>query len=418
MIIEACPRRLAEMGRRFKPVTNFKHSKQSQPPLVVHIIFRLATGGLENGLVNLINYAPPDRYRHAIVCLKDYTDFRHRIRLQIPIIALNKREGKNFATHLRLWRTLHQLRPHIVHTRNLPTLEYAIVATLARVPGRVHGEHGRDVYDIDGSSRKYNILRRAIKPLIHHYITVSRDLAGWLNRTVGVADGYISQIYNGVDDQRFQPRKGPSVSLGPEGFLPPEAFVIGTVGRMETVKNQPLLVCTFLRLLDLMPNARERVRLVMVGDGALREESKRLLRTAQAEHLAWLPGERGDIPEIMRALDVFVLPSLAEGVSNTILEAMASGLPVVATRVGGNSELIEDGETGQLVPSSDPDAMAKALESYMLNPKRAIQHGQAGRKKIEKQFSMEAMVANYLSVYDAVLTDKQANPGSLALETA
>ncbi len=226
------------------------------------------------------------------------------------------------------------------------------------------------------------------------------------------------QIYNGVDDQRFQPRKGSCVSLGPEGFLPPEAFVIGTVGRMETVKNQPLLVRTFLRLLDLIPNARERVRLVMVGDGALREESQRLLRAAQAEHLAWLPGERGDIPEIMRALDVFVLPSLAEGVSNTILEAMASGLPVVATRVGGNPELIEDGETGQLVPSSDPDAMAKALGSYMLNPKQAIQHGQAGRKKIEKQFSMEAMVANYLSVYDAVLMGNQANPRSLALETA
>ena len=365
-------------------MTVLRQPKEFQPPLVVHIIFRLATGGLENGLVNLINRTPRDRYRHAIVCLKDSTDFRGRIQHQIPIVALHKRGGQDLASHMRLWRTLHELRPDIVHTRNLPTLEYAIVAALAGVPGRVHGEHGRDVYDIDGSSRKYNILRRAIKPLIHRYITVSRDLATWLSRTVGVADGHISQIYNGVDDQRFQPRKGSCVSLGPEGFLPPEAFVIGTVGRMETVKNQPLLVNAFLRLLDLLPNARERARLVMIGNGALREESQRLLRAAQAEPLAWLPGERGDIPEIMRALDVFVLPSLAEGVSNTILEAMASGLPVVATRVGGNPELIEDGETGQLVPSSDPDTMAKALESYMLNPKQAIQHGQAGRKEDRK----------------------------------
>jgi len=397
-------------------MTAFGHSKECQPPLVVHIIFRLATGGLENGLVNLINGTPGGRYRHAIVCLTEATDFRGRLQPEIPIVMLRKREGQDLASHVRLWQTLREMRPHIVHTRNLPTLEYAFVAALAGVPGRVHGEHGRDVYDIDGSNRKYNILRRAIKPLIHRYITVSKDLAEWLTRTVGIPRVRIAQIYNGVDDRRFQPRKGASVALGPEGFLPADAFVIGTVGRMETVKNQLLLVRAFLRLLDLVPDARKRARLVIVGDGILREESLSLLRAAKAERLAWLPGERSDIPEIMRALNVFVLPSLAEGISNTILEAMASGLPIVATRVGGNPELVDAGETGQLVPPNDPEVMAKAFESYMLNPMQAFQHGQAGRKKIEAQFSMEAMITNYLSVYDAVLTRKPANRQSLALE--
>src|SRR5262249_30644882 len=155
----------------------------------------------------------------------------------------------------------------------------------------------------------------------------------------GVQAERVTHIYNGVDAQRFHPRTGPRPPVGAMGGVSPETFVVGTVGRMQTVKDQITLVRAFLHLLDSAPELRGRLKLVVVGEGPLRGQSLRLLRAAGAEPLAWLPGERADVPEIMRALDLFVLPSLAEGVSNTILEAMASGLPVVATRVGGNPEL-------------------------------------------------------------------------------
>lgn len=379
--------------------------EHSQAPLVMHIIYRLAIGGLENGLVNVINHMPAERYRHAIVCLTDATDFRQRLqRPDVPIVELHKRAGQDVGLHLRLWRLFRHWRPAIVHSRNFVSLEYAIPAMCARVPGRIHGEHGRDMQDLDGSRRTYNLWRRLLRPCIHHYTTVSQDLARWLVARIGIAERHVTQIYNGVDAQRFHPRGASRPPLGPAEFATPATCVIGTVGRMQTVKDQLTLVRAFLQLVTDDARLRDQVRLVMIGDGPLRVEAQQLLRQANAESLAWLPGARDDIPELLRALDVFVLPSLAEGISNTILEAMASGLPVVATGVGGNLELVDDGQTGCLVPVADPSALAQALRGYVMDSTRVRAHGEAGRRKVEAQFSMEAMVQRYLAVYDAVLT--------------
>jgi len=387
----------------------------SQPPVVVHVIQRLAVGGLENGLVNLINHMPQDRYRHAIVTLTDFTEFRNRIlRTDVPVVALHKREGIEFRTHLRLWRVLRKLRPAVVHTRNLAALEFLAVAALAGVPARIHGEHGRDMHDIDGSNRKYNLLRKAVNPFASCYTAVSEDLAHWLMRTIGVGADKVKHICNGVDVHRFRPRGDARLQLGPEGFIRQDTVVVGTVGRMQTVKDQPTLVRAFVRLIQSEPQARRQLRLVVIGDGPLREECRMLLRDAGAEELAWLPGERSDIPEIMRALDIFVLPSIAEGISNTILEAMASGLPVVATRVGGNHELVREGETGLLVPAADPSAMAEAIRVYLVDRGRASSHGAAGRKRVEALFSINTMVRGYLEIYDAVLNGRSPRPHTVS----
>jgi sugar transferase (PEP-CTERM/EpsH1 system associated) len=383
-------------------------ARRTQPPLVAHVIHRLAVGGLENGLVNLINSTAPDRYRHAIIALTDYTDFRSRIRrADVPVIALYKREGKDFRTHLRLWHLLRELRPAIVHTRNLPTLEFQSVAALAGVRGRIHGEHGRDTYDLDGSSFKYNLLRKTVHPFVTRYTAVSNDLVQWLVRGVGIRPEKVVHICNGVDIHRFYPRTGARRPIGPEGFVREETLVIGTVGRMETVKDQVTLVRAFIHLIQSDLKARENFRLVMIGDGPLRDESLKLLRAAGAETVAWLPGERTDIPELMRAMDIFLLPSIAEGISNTILEAMATGLPVVATAVGGNGELVEKGRTGSLVPASDPLAMATAIQVYVHDRAQLRQHGEAARDRVEKCFTMNGMIRAYLQLYDEVLTDER-----------
>lgn len=374
------------------------------PPLVVHIIHRLAVGGLENGLVNLINGMPGHAYRHAIICLTDYSAFRTRLqRVDVPVLALHKQPGKDVGVHVRLWRVLKALRPDIVHTRNLPALEYIVTAALAGAPGRVHGEHGRDMYDLDGSNKRYNRLRKVIRPFVHQYTAVSADLALWLTQTTGIPAQQVTHVYNGVDARRFHPRIGPRLPLGPEGFAPANALVIGAVGRMQTVKDQLTLVRAFLHLLTGEPALRQRLRLVIIGDGPLRQEALRLLDAAGAAALAWLPGERADIPDLMRAFDLFVLPSLAEGISNTVLEAMATGLPVVATWVGGNVELVEDRRSGMLVPPANPEAMAVAIASYFMDEEQGSRHGRAGLRKIETQFSLEAMINGYRAVYDAVL---------------
>jgi glycosyltransferase involved in cell wall biosynthesis len=178
---------------------------------------------------------------------------------------------------------------------------------------------------------------------------------------------------------------------------------VGTVGRMQTVKDQTTLARAFIRALDSAPELKGSLRLVMIGDGPLRAQSQALLEQAGCAELAWLPGERNDVAEILRGLDCFVLPSLAEGISNTILEAMASGLPVIATDVGGNGELIKAGISGELVPVGDVEAMASRIVGYARDHRKARAAGQAGRAAVESRFSLTAMVQQYQGLYERLL---------------
>jgi sugar transferase (PEP-CTERM/EpsH1 system associated) len=373
-------------------------------PLIAHVVYRFGMGGMENGMVNLLNRLPPERFRHTVVSLTDHTDFRGRLRRSdIAFHDLHKRPGHDLGLYGRLFRLLRQVRPDVVHTRNLNALEAQFIARLAGVRRGVHGEHGRDVFDLDGTNRKYNLLRRTARPLIAHYVAVSRDLADWLHGRIGVPRGRIAQIYSGVDSDRFRPRENARPLVLPEDFLDAAECVIGSVGRMAAVKDYPTLVRAFIRLLEATPDGRRRLRLVIVGEGESRAECERLLRAAGAFALAWLPGPRDDVPELMRALDVFVLPSLGEGISNTILEAMSTGLPVVASRVGGNPELVREHETGTLFPAGDAEALAQALLPYVTDPEMRGTQGSAARRRVEKEFSMDAMVRAYDDLYAHVL---------------
>jgi len=376
-------------------------------PLIAHVIYRLDTGGLENGLVNLINRIPAERFRHAIICLTDYTAFRRRIqRGDVSVFALNKPPGNSPLLHFKLWRLLTQLRPDIVHTRNFGTLEAMLPAALAGVPVRVHGEHGHNIVDLDGSNRKYQWVRRAMKPFVHQYIALSKDLERYLHEKIRVPAAKVAQLYNGVDTELFHPARGGREPLPCAGFAGPDQFVIGTVGRMQAVKDPVTLARAFVRLLQVVPDGARRLRLVMIGDGPLKEQVRGVIEEGGAAGLAWLPGERDDVPRIMRGLDLFVLPSISEGVSNTVLEAMASGLPMVATRVGGNPELIEAGVTGNLVPRNDVESMARAIRVYAESTELCRRHGSEARRAAEQRFGMDVMVNAYMAVYDQLLASK------------
>jgi len=381
------------------------HTGKSRPvPLIVHVIYHLAVGGLENGLVNVINRMPEDSYRHAIISFNDYTDFRNRItNPNVEVYVLQKHPGKDLRLYGKLWRLFRRLQPDIVHTRNLATLEAQLPALMAGVPYRVHGEHGRDMHDLDGTSKKYQLLRRLFRPLVHRYIALSLELKRYLTEQIGVPDGKISHICNGVDTEKFTPASAQARAVLPGDFSGSDKIVIGTVGRMEAVKDQITLAHAFVRLVKEYPGGRESLRLIMVGDGALREHARSILEAAGLAQTVWLPGDREDVPDILRAMDVFVLPSLAEGISNTILEAMASGLPVVATNVGGNHELVDQDKTGFLVPRGDPAALADAIRAYVDNPDLRQLHGASARKRSEDEFSIDTMVQRYQDVYDELL---------------
>ena len=378
----------------------------NKPPLIVHIIHRLDVGGLENGLVNLLNNLPESKYRHAIVCLTESSDFAKRIkRKDIDIYELHKREGNDLRMFWRLWKLLRKIKPFAVHTRNISALESGVVAALAGVKIRIHGEHGRDIYDLHGKNKKHRFLRRICSPFLHRFIALSKDLEQWLIKDIGISRKKVVQLYNGVNTDRFTSTNGESEFQPdlPAGFDNEDSIIIGTVGRLEQVKDQLTLVKAFIKLLDLMPADRSRLKLILIGDGSCRSMLKEQIQQADIGENVWVAGNREDVPQMLRKMDVFVLPSLGEGISNTILEAMASGLPVVATRVGGNPELVDDGVTGKIVPSADASAMADALSEYIRDINKIKKHGDAGRARVEEIFSLSAMVRRYECIYDSFI---------------
>ena len=250
-------------------------------------------------------------------------------------------------------------------------------AWAAGVPVRIHGEHGWDIQDPEGRRRRYRLLRRLYRPFVDDYIALSRHLSEYLEHQVGVAATSIAQIYNGVDTARFYPAAAARDSIAGCPFQAPDQWLIGSVGRLEGIKDPLNLARAFAIALRMQPSATNRLRLVVMGDGALRQQVEALLAESGVRELAWFAGERADVPQFMRGLDCFALPSLAEGVSNTILEAMATRLPIIATRVGGNAELIESGMTGTLVPSAHPEALARAILSYVTDRATARRHAKA-----------------------------------------
>lgn len=377
----------------------------SQAPLVAHLIYRLDFGGLENLLVERINRMPAHAYRHAVICLTGHTDFARRIsKPGVELYDLGKQPGLSLATHAALFKLLRRLRPAVLHTYNLSAIEYAPVALLAGVPARINGLHGRDASDPEGRNPKHRLLRKLMLPFYDCCYANSADMEAWNLREIGVPAHKSRMLANGIDAERFRPRADGEAR--PDFGFGPGCTVIGTVGRVQDVKDHATLVDAFALLRQQLPQQADRLRLAVVGEGPLLGALREKVRALGLEGLVWLPGARNDVPEILRGFDIYVISSIAEGTPGSVLEAMASGLPAVGTRVGGVPEVIADGVTGTLVAPRDPQAMAAALARYVQDPAHARAFGAAGRARVLTHYSMPAMVAGYQALYDSLCERK------------
>lgn len=374
----------------------------AQRPLVVHLVYSLDVGGLETLLVDCINRLPPEKYRHAVVCLTRYSDFAKRITQSgVELFALGKPPGNGAQVHVDFWKLMRRLRPAILHTYNLAAMEFCFTAALAGVPVRIHAEHGRDASDPQGLNPKHNFLRRRLAPFIDRYIPVSDDLQRWLADVVRIPAAKNHLIKNGVDTERYAPRAD-ATTAAPWG---PDDIVIGAVARVQDVKNHRSLVAAFALLRERLPALRARLKLTIVGDGPLLGAIREQVAQAGLQDAVWLPGARADVAELLHGFDVFALPSLAEGTPVSLLEAMACGLPSVCSNVGGIPEVVVDGVHGLLVPV-EVDALAEALARYVQDPALMVRHGAAARARIEEKYSMDAMLRAYMALYDGLLARK------------
>jgi sugar transferase (PEP-CTERM/EpsH1 system associated) len=359
------------------------------PILILHLLYRFECGGMQKIIADCVNGLPAAQFQHVIVCLTDFTDFFKTIKTQnVEIFALKKKNGSSLASHFHLYRLIRKLRPGIIHTYNIGAMEYAVTAAVAGVGLRLHAEHGRGDVEYSGRHWKYNLLRRLVTPFLHGVVTVSRELQTWLSETVRIPPSKIRFVANGVE---ILPNENPALHSPPDFPVQSDGcFIIGTVGRIDENKRQSQLIDAFADLLGRFPKQRQRLFLIIIGDGPLIETLRKKVEKRKIGDRVWIPGPRDDVKMVMARFSLFVLPSKSEATPLTILEAMSAGLPVVATRVGGVPKIVIEG---------DARLLADAISPYLFDANLCTRQGDAGRLFVQTHHGVEKMVNAYMALY-------------------
>ncbi len=278
-------------------------------------------------------------------------------------------------------------RPHVVHAHSGVWLKSVSAARAAGVAGVVHTFHGV----VENEPWYVDQLRRAASWRTDDIVAVSESLRGILVRRARIPKNRVEVIINGVDVRRFAPSPGPVAN---EALGRPR-FVVGHVARLDPIKNQGMLLQAFERVRRQIPHAR----LVIAGDGPSRESLEALTISLGLRDSVTFLGEVRDTAELYRSFDVFALSSVSEGTSMSLLEAMASGVPVVATAVGGTPALVQNGELGALVESGDVRAMAEAISDLAVSPARHRDIAARARAYTVMHYSEDAMLERYQMLY-------------------
>jgi len=380
-------------------VTYVDESRPAQPKRlrVLHVITSLGRGGTENVVLKLVSGFGEDLFEQKICTTRGYDPEFARVYDLGAKLYLTGRRTNTFQFPLfRLAWVMRQYRPDIVHTRNWGALEAVPAARLAGVPRVIHSEHGYEMENLSGLPLRHRLFRRAAYAMADLVFTVTEELRNYHAQQAWLPSDRIRVIYNGVDTARFAPRPEIRARVRQSFGWGADSVVVGTIGRLTPIKNQVTLLLAAERVIRSGIDAH----VLVVGDGV---EMEAIRRRAEESPLlsgrTHLVGASEQVPELLNAMDVFVLPSLKEGMSNTLLEAMASGLPVVATRVGGNPEIVEDTNSGWLFAPMDIADLADRLTRLTSDPGLRRVLGCAARQRVVTHFDLKQMFENYRKMY-------------------
>jgi sugar transferase (PEP-CTERM/EpsH1 system associated) len=370
---------------------------------VLLFITELNVGGAERIVEQLATRLSPDRYNVKVACLYDPEAIGTKIRAAgIPVINLDMRGKWDLRAPYRLFRLLRRENIQILHAHLFhANLLAATLGKLARIPIIITTRHS---VEIGGPGREW--LNRLVKPLHDVAVMVSRQVHKTERHRSGVKADKIVEIPGGVHVDTFAQVDRKSIErLRHKWDLGTKVAIVGTVGRFAEPKGYSYLLEAMVEL----RNQNANIRALLVGDGPLRPAMEEKAEALGLSDTVVFTGIRRDVPEILALLDVFVLPSLWEGLPIALLEAMAAGLPVVATRVGGVPEVVVDGATGLLVPPRAPEALSKAILKLLQDPDLRQKMGQAGQERVREYFSVERMVEETEALYERLLAEKGLN---------
>jgi sugar transferase (PEP-CTERM/EpsH1 system associated) len=371
--------------------------REGSPLRVLHVLNRLATGGTELVVLKLVEGLKKEIFEHRFAALRGMDPGFNEMEIPGGTLLLDGKEDSGFEfLILRLAHIMRAYRPHIVHSRNWGAIEAIPAARLARVPVAIHSEHGYELDMLAGLPQRRRIFRRAAYGMADAVFAVTRELRDFHARQAWVSPERIRVIYNGVDAQRFRPRPDERIALRKRFALPEKRFIVGTVGRTVTIKDHP----TLLRAVESIVLKGIDAHALLIGSGPELERNQQIAKdSATLAGRVTFVGSCNDVPELLNAMDAFALTSISEGMSNTLLEALATGLPVVATNVGGNPEVIIDAESGWLFPPRDSEALASRLMLLALDENLRERASVAGRRRIMERFSAGRMLNDYSNLY-------------------
>ena len=354
---------------------------------VCHVSLTLCTGGLERLLVDFARFHNREKYAVQFMAMQEVGRFGSEIEACDCTVSVLTETGR--VRRIReLARFFREEKITVVHTHNTyPHLYATLAARLAGVPVVINTRHGQRF----GHNWKSRIQYRWTSKLVDRMVTVSDDAAALCHETDGVNKEKVVRIWNGINASLFA-YKGPADSL-----------TAISVARLSKEKDFP----TLLRAMKIVKESLPEFRLKLVGDGAERTMLENLATELELGETVEFLGERKDVPELLPQAGFYISSSLSEGISLTILEAMAVGLPVVATSVGGNPEIVVEGETGHLVPAGNPEALATGILQQVSERERWATMGKRGRERVEEHFEIHRMVQDYENLYTELLTSKQ-----------
>lgn len=366
----------------------------SARPGLAYVVNSLHPGGTEKLVVEM-SLAFAAEFDLSVFCLDEPGLWAGRLRERgIPVHGLWRQPGLDMAMPVRLARHFRRHHTRIVHAHQCTPWFYAALARLLYpAPRLLLEEHGRFFPEVENWKRAW-FNRWIIKPLTHRVVAVSEDVRERLRRYEGLQQQAISVIYNGVAPE--PPLDAATrTALRREWGFTPEDFVIGTVGRFDPIKNLPLLVNSLARAAAEAPN----IRGLLVGDGPEFPATRDLIDRLRLANRVRLTGFREDARALVQCMDLFVLSSFSEGTSMALLEAMAAGVPVAVTSVGGNPEIVLDGGTGWVVPSGAVEAMIGAILDAATDTAKRSAMGAAGRERFEQRFAFDRMIGRYRQCY-------------------
>lgn len=373
-------------------------TRQAREPLrVLHIVNRLEPGGTELVVLRLIRGLNESTFEQRLGSLRGVDPLLQDVPLPGGQLLTAGADHTAFQFSVfRLARIMRIYRPHVVHSRNWGTIEAIPAARLAGVPVAIHSEHGYELEMLSGLPMRRRIFRRLAYTMADAVFAVTRELRDYHARQAWIPPERIRVIYNGVDTQRFFPRPEERVLLRRRFGLPEGRFIVGTLGRAVAIKDHP----TLLRAVETIVRQNIDAHAVLAGSGPELERNQRLVADspALAGRVTFLPF-CDEVPELLNAMDAFALTSISEGMSNTLLEAMAAGLPVVATRVGGNPEVIVEDRSGWLIGPGDSEALASRLAILSSQESLRRRCGIAARERIVECFSLSRMLEEYSHLY-------------------